>query len=530
MISIFIKNFMTHHLKTAVAGIGLLVFLFIPFPVFGKNTKGNLTEKQKQPYNILWLDGDDLSINLACYGDNSVSTPNIDRLANEGIVYDNFFVTNGQCSPVRASLHTGMYPTTIGAHHMRSNAFMIDPEDASTKIAFEPVLPVNVKVFTEYLREKDYFCVIQNKLDYQYGDALTAWDIATSPPWGPAPSSNILPLGNDEAEKTADNYEGLWNRRAKGQPFFAHVTFDHTHERYIWDRSCPADNPLQLLNRATASFNAGEIPDDVDIDKVMIPPYFPDDPVIRADIARYYHQVMALDRDIGRVLEQLEKEGDLDNTVIILFGDNGRAFPREKRWQWDSGLRVPLIIRWPDKRSAGSHVKELVSAVDLAPTTLSLAEVDVPDHMQGRVFLGGNRDAERKYVYGHKDRSDTHYDKIRSIRSKKFHYIRNYYPEIPYSVYSPFAEVGALFRQCKNLATNFPEKLNAEQLAFWTKTKPAEELYGIISDPYELTNLANDPYYNSIKYELSSELDMWINKTDIWADPTGTKTPAGRRN
>ncbi len=502
-------------LRAAVAGLTTLAAFAVPFAGCGDDSSED-RDAGKQ-YNILWIDGDDLSVNLAAYGDASVSTPNIDRLAAEGIVYDNYFVTNAQCSPVRSSLHTGMYPTTIGTHQMRNNTFRTDPSDSSTTVALEPVLPDGVKVFTEYMRQAGYYCAIQNKLDYQYGNALSAWDIAAS-------SSATLPVGNDSAEPITDQFNGLWNRRASGQPFFAHMTFDHTHERFIWDKSCPQDNQFYFLSQFTASFEAGEIPSDVDLEKMLVPSYFPqDNDIVKADIARYYHQLMVVDSEIGQVLDQLEAEGDLDNTIIIFFGDNGRALPREKRTQWDSGLRVPLIVRWPDGRDAGTHKSELVSAVDLAPTTLNLANIEVPEHIQGKVFLGKNRDKEREYVYGHRDRTDDLYDKIRSVRDERFHYIRNYYPEISNGIYQPFLAVGALYREWARLYEEEPETLSAEE-KFYFDPKPEEELYDTWNDPYELNNLADNQEYSEDKARLISALDKWIEETDIWSDLSGNKT------
>jgi len=317
-----------------------------------------------------------MSFEIGAYGDALARTPNLDRLAQEGVRYDNAFSTAGVCAPSRAALITGLYATTIGAHQMRS----LDG-------GYQPVPPPEVKTFTEYLRAAGYYTSSLTKLDYQFSGTVDG-----------APRTNW------------DDPAGDWRGREPGQPFFAHVTIFGTHESQLF----------------------GARPTETDPAAVSVPPYLPDTPVVRRDIARHYDNVARLDAHVGELLAMLEEDGVAESTVAVFFPDNGRGLPREKRWVYDGGIHLPLIVRWPGHLEPGEVNEELVSWIDLAPTVLALAGLPVPSHLQGRVFLGPDRAPEPEYVFATADRHDEARDRIRAVRDRRYAYVRNYHPETSY--------------------------------------------------------------------------------------------------
>lgn len=412
--------------------------------------------------NFLWIVADDMSFELAAYGDPLARTPNLDRLAAEGVRYTNAFATAGVCAPSRATLITGMYATSIGAHHMRSIVG-----------GYYPVPPPEVKTFTEYLRAAGYFASSQNKLDYQFSDTLTG-----------APITNW------------DDANGDWHGRAPAQPFFAHVTLLETHESQLM-----VDGPI-----------------DTDPGAVALPPYLPDTPVVRGDLARFYDNVARLDAKVGRLLDMLDEEGLAESTIVFFFPDNGRPLPREKRWVYDGGIHEPVIVRWPGTLEPGGVNDRLVSYVDLAPTVLSLAGVSVPSHMQGRVFIGPQADPEPDFVFAASDRFDEAKDRIRAVRDKRFKYVRNYQPETPY---------GQTIRFRDNLKT-MQEIFRLHDAGlllppadwYYRASKPVEELYDTVDDPYELENLADRPEHQQRLARMRAAHEQWVADTgDLGAIP-----------
>ena len=326
--------------------------------------------------NILWITTEDMSPDLGCYGDSEARTPNLDRFASEGARFSNAFSISGVCAPSRSALITGMYPTSIGTHHMRSKG----------------VPPPYVKCFTEYLRAAGYYCSNNVKTDYNFDPPLTAWD---------------------ESSRKAH-----WRGCAEGQPFFSVINFTVTHESRI--RAEP-----ERFARLTATLTPEDRHDPA---KAQLPPYYPDDPIVRRDWANYYDLITAMDYKVGELLAQLEEDGLADNTIVFFYGDHGRGLPRAKRWVYDSGMRVPLMIRWPGKIKPGTVRDDLVSFVDFGATVLSLAGVKIPSYIQGQAFLGEQSAPPRNYVYAARDRMDETYDIIRAVRDKKYKYIRNFEP------------------------------------------------------------------------------------------------------
>ena len=332
--------------------------------------------------NILWISFEDTNPFYGCYGDPVARTPNVDALAASGGRWPNAFSTAGVCAPARSAVITGMYPVSIGTHHMRTTHPLRHALDAPTP--YSAVIPHYVKCFTEYLRAAGYYCTNNSKTDYQFDSPRTAWD---------------------ELGDTAH-----WrNRPDPAQPFFAVFNPTVTHESGMWPENCP--NPT------------------FDPAAIRLPPYFPDTPKVRAAMARMYTNIETADRRMGELLAQLEEDGLADNTIVFHWSDHG-PLPRGKRWPYDSGIRIPMIVRWPGGLKPGSVSDRLVSTIDLGPTVLSLAGVPIPAHLQGRAFLGPAEAPPREYVYASRDRYDESYDYVRAVRDRRFKYIRNGRPEI----------------------------------------------------------------------------------------------------
>jgi arylsulfatase A-like enzyme len=241
---------------------------------------------------------------------------------------------------------------------------------------------------------------------------------------------------------------------------------------------------------------------------MSLPPYHPDAPETRRDLANYYDLATAVDYRVGDILRELEEKGLATNTVVLFFGDHGRGLPRSKRWVYDSGLHVPLLARWPGTIQPGSVREDLVSFIDFAPTMLALAGAAVPTNMQGQVFLGPKTAPERQYVFAARDRMDEAPDRIRSVRSKRFQYIRNFHPELPYAQRIDYMEEMPTMRVWRTL--NYEGRLTPPQKLFFQLTKPAEELYDLDSDPHEIHNLAGQSRYDSVLKEMRAALDQWM--------------------
>ncbi|RMG75345.1 MAG: DUF229 domain-containing protein, partial [Bacteroidetes bacterium] len=410
--------------------------------------------------HILWITTEDMSPRLACYGDSIAHTPNLDRLAAQGVRYTHAFSVSGVCAPSRAALITGMYPTTIGAQHMRTMkrtaalADITDPELLAIP-TYEAVPPPEVRCFPELLRAAGYYCTNNAKEDYQFTRPITAWD----------ESSN----------------QAHWRNRNSGQPFFAVFNIGITHESQVWAR---ADEPWLI-----------------DTSAVEVPPYYPNTPIVRRDLARHYNNIQLMDGRVGEILAELEAEGLLDSTIIFFFGDHGDGLPRAKRWCYDSGLRVPLLIRWPKALGGGSVDSSLVSFVDFAPSVLSIAGVPVPGWMQGQAFLGPQRaDTPRAYIYAARDRMDPAIDNVRAVRDQRYKYLRNYMPERPYVQFLPYRDRMGLMQELLRL--DAAGELEGPQRLWFRQTKPREELFDCLADPHEIHDLAGDPRYAAKLAEL----------------------------
>ena len=427
--------------------------------------------------NILWISVEDISPLLEVYGDKSIKTPNIERLAKEGITFTNAFATAGVCAPSRSSIITGMYPVSIGTHNMRTGPHYAyrEPEAESYKSynslrdnrgrnvpEYAAVPPPYVKVFTEYLRAAGYFTSNAAKADYQFNPPITAWD----------------EIGKDAHYK----------HRNTGQPFFAVFNQEVTHESRIFMKK---DDPMLA-----------------EIKNIRIPAYFPDLPVVRQDVGRAYSNIIELDQQIGKILDELKADGLLDKTIIFFWSDHGGPLLRQKRAVGNSGLRVPLIVRLPNGTMAGTKVGNIVSLMDLGPTVLSLAGIKPPSYMQGKAFLGPFKTKiQHTYAFGSADRFDEAYDMSRSVIDGRFVYIRNFRPELPLISRIAYREQIDMTRTL--IEMDQQGKLTGNAAYIFMKTKPEEELYDLANDPYEVHNIAQLPEHQTKLIEMRAALGAW---------------------
>ncbi len=413
--------------------------------------------------NILWISFEDTFPFYGCYGDRVARTPNLDRLAAEGCRWPNAFSTAGVCAPARSAVITGMYPTSIGTHHMRTSHTC--PEMPELPTPYETVVPHYVKCIPEYLRAAGYFCTNCKKTDYQFNPPVTAWD---------------------ELGDTAH-----WrNRPDPDQPFFAVFNLNDTHESMMWPENTPE-----------ITFDPADM---------TVPPYYPDTPKVRETIARVYTRIEHNDRILGKLLKQLEDDGLAENTIVFHWSDHG-PLPRGKRYPYDAGIHVPMFVRGVSGIEPGTVSEQLVSTVDLGPTVLSLAGVEIPCHMQGRAFLGMQAAPEREYIFASRDRHDETYDRVRAVRDKRFKYIRNWYPQQSITAWTPYLYHNPIMQELWRM--HLTNELDETQELFFQCPRPVEELYDTLNDPYEINNLAKAPAHKAELVRLRGALDNWIAET-----------------
>ena len=458
-------------MKTCVAA-ALLVVVVVTAPAGGAAPAPPPQSSSPQvslPPNIVWISNEDMSPHLGVYGDAMARTPTLDRFAAQAIRFTHAFSTAPVCAPSRAAIITGMYQAAIGAQHMRTTEDTV-PELPGPYLA---VPPFYVKAFPEYLRAAGYFTSNRAKTDYQFGVPFTIWD----------------DLGR----------EAHWrNRSNKSQPFFSVFNLEVTHESQSFPTS-PARKGKTPVTRAA---------------DVRVPPYYPDTPAVRDELARMYDNIQDMDAQVGEILRQLDEDGLADNTIVFYWSDHGDGVPRAKRSLYDSGLRVPLMIRVPPRFGGGSAPgsvrNELVSLVDLAPTVLALAGLDPPAHMQGRVLIGPRAGAAADYVFGARDRMDAEYDMMRSARDAQYLYIRNFSPELPYAGHIIYRNQSAIMQEWLRLQA---EGTLTGPPTLWMRTsRPPEELYDVRRDPNQIENLASAPAHRQTLERMRSAVSGWMTR------------------
>jgi len=416
-------------------------------------TVGAYSQAASRP-NILWITSEDNSPFAGCYGDAFATTPNMDQLASKGFLYTHAYANYPVCSPARNTIITGVYAASNGNEGMRS-----------TYPKSEAVI-----TYPELLRKAGYYCTNNSKTDFNYkGDYNSIWDECSN--------------------------KATYKNCPEGKPFFAIFNLMESHESSIHQPI-----PTEELRHK---------PEDV-----ALPPYHPDTKEMRHDWAQYYDKVEDMDAHVGRLLKELEESGEAENTIVFYYGDHGGVLARSKRYVYETGTRVPFIIRIPEKykqyfpeEKPGSKVDRNISFVDLAPTLLSLAGVSKPDYMQGNAFLGDNIEPEPEYVHMNRGRMDERIDMSRAVRDKKYRYIRNYMPFRIYLQHLAYLFNAASAQSWEDLF--YEGKLNAVQSVPF-QTKPVEELYDTENDPWEVKNLAGDPAYKDVLERMRKENYRWM--------------------
>lgn len=443
-------------MKSSISVFCLLLTAFLWF---------SCSEKQPERPNILLLIAEDISPVLGCYGDDFSTTPALDKLGREGIVYTKALTTAPICAPSRSALATGVYATTLGTQHLRSDV----------------PFPDTLLSLPELMRNAGYFTALRGKTDYNFNPE-GRWDL-----W--------------------DETYTPWRKNNTGKPFYSYMNIGPSHEGSVSNRQ----NVQRLTSGLADSLRH-------DPDKVTVPPYYPDSPEIRRILADYFDVITVLDQNVGYVLDSLEMDGLMDQTIVIFIADHGLGLPRYKRWLYKTGLNVPMIVGAPEKYrhlipgySTGSKNDQLVSFIDLPPTILNLAGAKIPTYLQGKPLYGRDIPAAREYAFGARDRADDMVEMSRSVTDGRYFYVRNYMPH--YAYIQPgyiFSDEKDIFRELRRLYLS--GECNEEQLKLW-HTKPVEELYDWESDPFETNNLAGDPAYAEIQNRLKSRLHNWMVET-----------------
>lgn len=450
-------------------------------------------EETRRP-NILWIVGENFALDLGCYGASNVRTPNLDGLAANGVRYTNVFATSPVCAPSRSAFMTGMYQTSTDTHNMRSHR------------ADDFRLPPGVRPITHWLQDAGYFTAnITHIGDQEVGTGKLDLNFVNE---GPIYQSKD------------------WSALKKNQPFFGQInTLEAEYD--IYDRKSAEKPRVKWVGEEEHQQIA--TPENVDP-----PPYYPDHPITRQEWARYLNSVSGMDVRIGWVLRKLKEDGLADNTVVIFFGDNGRLEARGIHWCWDSGLHVPMIVHWPSGFPAppqygpGKVSDQVISLIDLTATTLAIAGIEHPRGMQGRVFLGARADQPRTYAFSARDRIDETVVRIRSVRDRRYHYVRNYTPGAGFSTLNRYKETCFLVKPLMR-RLQVEGKLTGAALELM-KPIPREQLFDTQSDPHEVRNLANsrDPEHRAALLRLRAALDTWITETGDrgqWPEPKEVVAP-----
>lgn len=438
---------------------------------------GGCNEQTKQalpPPNILWITAEDITTMLGCYGDENASTPNLDQFAQQSVLYENAYATAPVCSPSRSCLISGLNANTLGSQHLRS----------------EVEVPAFVKGYPHHLQKAGYYTSNNDKEDYNFKKPIS---------W------------NESSPKAH------WRNRSPGQPFFSVFNLELSHQSSIFG----SDSVYQKRIEAYLPFIEQTNPD-----AINILPYYPDTQEIRRLWARYYTNVSIIDYQFSQILAQLKEDGLEDSTIVFFYADHGTGMPRAKRAAYDSGLKIPLLIRMPKKYaemyklSPGSRSDQMVSFINFAPTVLKLAGANIPSHYQGKPFLSKDGIAAKDYAFAASDRVDEAFELTRTIRNKQYRYLRNFLPHLPLLQPNFYTDQSEIMQALNQAREN--RQLNAAQQALFTNHRKPEELYNIDNDPYELNNLAGDPAFENIllsmREDLKSEL-LRIHDTGFMPEP-----------
>lgn len=415
-------------------------------------------DNPSQP-NVVWIVCEDIGPYIGAYGYEGVKTPNIDQLASEGVLYSRVYTTAGVCAPSRSAIITGMYQTSIGTMHMRTLNYH-NPSNTPVQ-NYSAVIPPYVKCFPEYLRMKGYYTTNNEKQDYQFEPPVTVWD--------------------------ENSVAASWRNREPGQPFFSVFNLAISHEMNLFIRE---DEPLA-----------------VDPEKVDVPVYYPQTETAKKAVARQLTNIEKMDSQVGEIISKLKEEGLYDNTWVFFYSDHGGALPWMKRELLERGTHIPFIVKYPKGKNGGTINDNMVSAVDFAPSVLSVAGIPVPDYMQGQAFLGSQKaEYPRTYIYAARDRISIRYDRVRAVSDGRFKYLYNYMPELPYYQDLEFRKSIPLMKEILDLKESGELDSLTQR---WFETKPREELYDTKTDPNEFDNLIDDPHYAGKLEELRAAFQTW---------------------
>ena len=444
--------------------IFIIFFVLIAFSAIISCGSGNNIKP-----NIVWLVAEDQSqYFFPFYGDNSVTLPNISQLLENGIVYDGMNSPYPVCAPARSAIITGMYPNSIGTGNMRAYHYnrtvRTDNESILGFPYYSSKLAEQIKPFTQILRENGYYTTNNSKMDYNFKLREDAWD---------------------ESSK-----EASWEKRKKDQPFFSVFNFGVTHESQIWLRD------KQELK--------------VDPNDLSVPPFFPNDSLTRHALAVNYSNLVEMDKQMGEIIDKLKDQGLYENTYIFFYSDHGGPFPRHKRAIYDTGSKVPLVIKFPKRiKVKEKRNYDFLNFIDFAPTILSIVGLEIPKVYQGIAFLGSKKSKnKRNYSYSASDRFDEVTDRIRAVKTKKYKYIRNYDTNKPHALNNSYRTQMALMRHLT--ALNESNLLSAQQKLWFNVPKNLEEFYDLENDPFELNNLIGEKKYSKEIENLRIQLDNWI--------------------
>ena len=435
--------------------------------------------------NIVLIIADDMGWDdCGAYGHPTIRTPNIDRLAAEGMRFTNAFVTASSCSPSRASIITGRYPHNTDAEQLHWP------------------LPAEQQTFVELLKKAGYWTAavgkwhlgdaVRDRFDYIREADVSGFQL----PAGAGGAKGVMVA---KEKSGCEHWVSTLRSRPKDRPFFLWFAALDPHRDY---EPSIIENPHKPQ-------------------KVRVPPYLPDIREVRAELALYYDEIARLDSYVGQVLKEIKEQGIEQDTFVLFISDNGRPFPRDKTTLYDGGIKTPWLVRWPSHVRAGSICTQFVSTVDIAPTALTLAGINIPSGFQGYSFAPLLTDPGTKirdYVYA-EDHWHDYEDLGRAVRSTRYKYIRNDYADLPAT---PPADVGRslTFKAMQRLRVQ--GKLDASQMACFVSPRPAEELYDVTNDRHELHNLAENPQYASVVRELREALRDWSQRTDFRIPATRT--------
>lgn len=429
--------------------------------------------------NILWIVGENIALDLGCYGATNVSTPNLDRLAGNGVRFTRVFTTSPVCAPSRSAFMTGMYQTTTGTHNMRSHR----------KDDFK--LPEGVRPLTHRLQDAGYFTA----------------NIKTIGTKVVGTGKLDLNFVNEGPIFESDSWEALKDH----QPFYAQINTPEV-EYDIYDRKSAEKERVKWVGEDEHEQIATP-------ENVTPPPYYPDHEITREEWARYLNSVSGMDKRVGVILDQLRKDGLLENTIVIFFADNGRLEARGIHWLWDSGIHVPMIISWPKNFTPplqyrpGKVIDQVISLLDITATTLEFAGIPKPEGMQSRIFMGKHADPAGTFAVSARDRIDETVIRLRSVREKKYHYIRNFSPGKGFPTLNRYKEKCFLVKPLMRKLYAGSEL--SGPAADLMKPMPPELLYNTETDPYEIHNLADshDPADREALVRLRGILDQWMEET-----------------